>query len=263
MRLVDVTNKTENTFFRCMHLELPENLEVTTIRRQWYEKNKDKGLRAKVLILDNGQIIGLCQYIPIEYSHLIGENLLVILCIWVHGYDHGVGNQQGKGYSRFMLNSIEEDARVSGAKGVAAWGMDWEINWMPVSFFEHMGYQRADKEDKVIVVWKPFCPDAKPPLLKRLTVPPSKGAVKVKVTVASNGWCGCLKFLDAREAVAGLEDIVEYEELDTPDCATILHVGNVGGIFLDGKVFKPYEPPGCVDDLRAEILRLYEQKENM
>ena len=124
MKLVDVTRKTENVFFRCLHLEVPEDVEVTTMRRQWYEKNRNKGLRARLLILDNGQVGGLCQYIPIEHSHLVGEDLLTILCMWVHGYEHGVGNQQAKGYGRFVLNSIEEDARASGAKGVAAWGMD-------------------------------------------------------------------------------------------------------------------------------------------
>ena len=115
MKLVNITQKAENTFFRCLHLELPENQDVTTMRRQWYENHKDKGLRAKLLI-DNDQIIGLCQYIPIEHSHLIGEKLLAILCIWVHGYNHGVGNQQGEGYGRFILDSIEEDATNSGPK---------------------------------------------------------------------------------------------------------------------------------------------------
>ena len=259
MKLIDVTQKTENIFFRCLHDEQPEDPQQISIRRQWYERNKNNGLRAKLLMLDNNRIGGLCQYIPIEYSHLVGEDLLAILCIWVHGYDHGVGIQQSKGYGRFMLNSIEEDARLSGAKGVAAWGMDWVINWMPVSFYEQMGYAQIDREDKVVVVWKPFSEDAKPPKLLRLDNPPPKGTGKVNVTVAVNGWCGCYKVFCAREAVAGLEDIVDYTEVDAPDRATILHLGNVGGVYLDGEVFQPYQL--CTSDaLRAEIIRLYEEK---
>lgn len=258
MRLVDVTEETQNTFFHCLH-ESADKRGEAAIRRLWYENNKDKGLRAKLLILNNDQTVGLCQYIPIEHSHLIGKDLLTILCIWVHGYDSYVGNQQGKGYGRFILNSIEEDALRSGAKGVAAWGMDWEINWMPVSFYEHMGYQHSDREEKVVVVWKPFCSDAEPPRLKRIADPPHKGSNKVNVTVAVNGWCGCYKLICAREAVVGLENIVEYREVDTPDHATILHLGRVGGIFLDGEVFQPYQI--CTSDaLRAEIIRLYKQK---
>ena len=259
MKLVNVTKETEKTFFCCLHEELPEYREHTEIRRRWYEKYRKKGFRAK-LLFENKKIIGLCQYIPIEFSHLIGKKLLAILCFYVHGYEHGVGNKQGKGFGRFMLNSIEADARESGFKGVAVWGIDWEINWMPVSFFEHMGYTRADSEDKVVVLWKSFSGDAEPPSLKRLKVHPSRGDKKVNVFVAANGWCGCEKFLDARKAVDGLEDIVEYEEFESPECATILHVGYVGGIFLDGKPFKPYEPPGFHEELRAEIIRLYEKK---
>ncbi len=258
MRLVDVTEKTENAFFRCLHLEIPEDREVTAVRRRWYERHKDKGLRAKVLMLEDDQIAGLCQYLPIEHSPLLGEDLLVILCFWVHGYEHLVGNQQGRGMGRFMLHSIENDARSSGARGVAAWGMDWEINWMPVAFYERMGYARVDSEDKVVVLWKPFGPDAGPPSLRRLTLPPQEASGKVKVTVATSGWCsGCQKLFNARKAVAGLEDMVEYEELDPPEDATLLQLGTLGGIFLDGKAFKPYEPPSPSDEVRAEILRLY------
>ena len=80
------------------------------------------------------------------------------------------------------------------------------------------------------------------------------------MTVAANGWClGCYKYLCAREAVKGLKHIVEYSEVSSPEQANILHLGKVGGIFLDGEVFLPYNI--CdIDSIRAEILRLYEQK---
>jgi GNAT superfamily N-acetyltransferase len=258
MRLVDVTEKTQSTFFRCLNPKEPDDGRQSAIRSDWYEKNKANGLRAKLLILDNGQIAALCQYIPIEHSHLVGEDMLAILCVWVHGYDRHVGNKQGMGYGRFILNCIEEDARLSGAKGVAAWGLDWEV-WMPVAFYEHMGYTPVDREDKVVVVWKPFSRDAMPPRLRRLATPPSRGTDKVDVTVAVNSWCGCYKILCARDAVKGLEPWVEYTEVGTPDSANILHLGRVGGIFLDGEVFQPYQV--CTAEaLRAAIIRLYEQK---
>ena len=158
-----------------------------------------------------------------------------------------------------MLDAIEKDVQLSGFKGIAAWGVDWDINWMPISFFEHMGYERIDAEDKVIVLWKPFMKDVEPPQLKRLSKIPQKSNDKVNVTIAVNGWCGCYKALYARAAIDGLHDIVEYKEVDTPDHATILHLGKVGGIFLDGEVFKPYEICS-INELREEIIRLYEQK---
>lgn len=79
-------------------------------------------------------------------------------------------------------------------------------------------------------------------------------------TVAVNGWCGCHKILCAREAVKGLEHTVEYTEIGTSDSGNILHLGTVGGIFLDGEVFRAYQL--CMTDaLRAEIIRLYSQKD--
>ena len=260
MKLIDVTEKTQEAFIRCLQEEQTEDHQLVKISRRWYEKNKEKGLRAKLLILDDGRRGGMCQYIPIEHSHLTGKDLMAILCLWVHGYEHGIGIQQGKGYGKRMLDAIEEDARLNGKKGVAAWGMDWDTNWMPATFFEHQGYTRTDEEEKVIVFWKPFSSDANPPRLLRLDNPPPKGTERVNVTVAVNGWClGCYKFLYAREAVEGIESCVEYTELDPPDRANILHLGKVGGIFLDGEVFQPYQI--CdKEELRAEIIRLYERK---
>ena len=259
MQLMDVTEETQNIFFRCLHDEIPEAPRAIEIRRSWYERNIENGLRAKLLILDDGRIGGLCQYIPVEHSHLIGEDLMAVLCIYVHGYDHGVGNQQARGYGRFMMNVIEKDARASGEKGMAAWGVDWEVNWMPVSFFEYMDYTAVDREDKVVVFWKSFSPDAKPPRLLRLASAPSNAIDRVNLTVAVNGWCGYYKLFCAREAIEGIENMVEYEEIGSPDQATILHLGKVGGIYLDGEVFMPYQI--CTKDaLRAEIIRLYEEK---
>jgi len=260
MRIKKVTDKNLGKFLRCLQDKQEEDPRLTAMRRQWYEKHIAKGLQARLLIHDNGQVIGLYQTIPIEYSPLTGKDLTAVLCIWVHGYDQGVGIQQSQGYGRFLLNKIEEEARRTGVKGVAAWGMDWDVNWMPASFFEHMGYKQTDREDKVIVFWKPFSQDTKPPQLKRLPTPPPQGEKKVNVLVAANGWClGCYKFLYAREAIKGLEDIVEYSEIDAVDKANMLHLGRVGGIFLDGEVFQPYEI--CTpESLRAEIKRIYQKK---
>jgi len=263
MRLVDVDNKTREAFFRCLQQDKPVDTRLLSIRKGWYENYRQRGLRAKLLVLDDGLTAGMCQYIPIEYSPLVGKDLMTILCLWVHGYEHGIGNQQSQGYGKFILSRIEEDARVSGSKGVAAWGMDWDINWMPVSFFEHMGYERADSEEKVVALWKPLAGNAEPPRLKRIEIPASPESDRVNVAVAANGWClGCYKAVYAREAVQGLEDCVNYFEIEDPEKSAQLHLGEVGGIFLDGEVFLPYQL--CTaDSIRAEILRLHSRKKKL
>ncbi len=260
MQLQELTAETERAFFTCLHLEEPEDREWTALRRQWYADYRDKGYRAQVLVLDDGTIVGKCHTIPIEHSPFVASDLLAILCIYVHTYDHHIGDQRSQGYGRFMLAQIERQAQEEGYKGVAAWAMDWEV-WNPVSFYEHMGYTRADQEDKVVAIWKPFTAHAEPPKLLRLDTPPGPGREKVSVLVADNSWCNSReKLRTVREAIKGIEHLVELTEVASPWCDRIIHVGHVGGVFLDGKPYRPYALIGRSDDLRAEIMRLVERK---
>jgi GNAT superfamily N-acetyltransferase len=260
MELLDIEKSSEGTFFRCLHDEKPAEPLMMDMRDNWYRRFKDKGLRAKLLIDDDEQFVGLCQYIPIEHSHLVGEKLMAILCMWVHGYEHLVGNQQGKGYGRFMLEQIEEDSRSAGMSGIAAWGMDFPY-WNPVSFYEHMGYSRADEDQPVVLVWKAFEPDAEAPRLLKPKIELSAGTDKVNLVAFRNCWCsGCGYVLNCREAIRGLDDIVDYSEIDTSEGKIRDYYGIDNGTFLDGKPYRPYEPPWPASELRAEILKLYKAK---
>ena len=186
MRVAEIDSETEGTFFRCLHDEKPDNPQVSRIRRHWFNKFQPGGLRGKVLIADNEDVVGLCQYLPIEHSPFAGRDLMAILCMWIHGYDHHIGNQQGKGYGRFLLAYIEEDARRSGKKGVAVWGKDFPF-WNPISFYEHMGYSRADSEGHNILAWKAFDGTAEAPTIKRRRTPKPVGQDAVAVTAYQCG----------------------------------------------------------------------------
>jgi hypothetical protein len=84
----------------------------------------------------------------------------------------------------------------------------------------------------------------------------------VKVTVADNAWCNShQKRATAREAIVGIEHLVEYTEVGPPWHGRIIHLGHVGGVFLDGRPYRPYQLIGESADLRAEIIRLYERKQ--
>jgi len=259
MELVDISADTESAFFRCLQVQEPEDPEATAPGRDWYARHKNRGYKAQVLRLDDGRIVGKCHYLPIEYSPFVGHDLLAILCLCIHPYEHPPGDHRRQGYGRFMLDHIEQYARSAGFKGVVAWAMDW--HWNPVSFYAHMGYVRADAEDKVVVVWKRFDPQAEPPRLLRLDDMPGPGREKVRVLVADNPWCnGNHKLMAAREAVRGIEHLVEYTEAGPPCRDRIIHLGHVGGVFLDGHAYRPYELIGTPEDLRAEIIRLHERK---
>ncbi len=255
MKLADVSPETEVTFLHCLHDERRDDPRVMEMRRRWFHAQRDHGLRGKVLVLDTGEVAGLCQYMPIERTFMVGSALLAILCIWVHGYEHLVGNVQGNGYGRYMLESIERDARESGKLGVSAWGMDFP-HWNPVSFYEHMGYTRADKSGMAVLVWKPFSESAVAPRFLRPVRRPVGRPDKVSLAVFVNGWCmgSCEQSVLAREAVDGLECFVDYMELDGSDPDVQRSWGISDGVYLQGEPYRPHEPPWTSEVLRRDLL---------
>ena len=63
----------------------------------------------------------------------------------------------------------------------------------------------------------------------------------------------------AREAVEGLEDIVDYHEVDTSDLEVMRSWGITNGLYVEGEPYKSYEPPCTSDVLRQERLGLLGQ----
>ncbi len=259
MHLSELSDENKEHFFYCLSPVSPENRERAENRRKWHRKYKSKGYVARVLTLDDGTIAGKCHYLPIEHSPLIGKDLMVILCIYVHRYDRHIGDQRGNGFGRFMIREIEKDARQKGYRGVAAWAMDME--WNSVSFYKHMGYRELDSMGKIKVVYKPFQFDVIPPRLLPVHIPGKSSENKVNVFVSDNNWCdGGMKRSIARAAVKDMSDKVNYQEAACHCRHRHLHLGNAGGIFIEGKPYRPYEETGNVEMLRDSILRIYDEK---
>ena len=106
---------------------------------------KDKGLGVKLALDDKGNIGGMIQYIPIEYSFVEGKDMYFILCIWVHGHKHGRGDFRKKGMGKALIKAAEEDVRTKGAKGIVAWGLSIPV-FMRASWFKKQGYKKIDKQ---------------------------------------------------------------------------------------------------------------------
>lgn len=263
MRLVEIDKSTEDTFYRCLHDEIPADPCVMAMRREWRAMYQPKGHRAKVLIDDLEQVVGLTNYIPVEHSPYEGENLMAILCMWIHGYEHLVGNQQSKGYGRFMLSEIEADARNSGCDGVYVWAKDYEA-WNPVSFYEHMGYARADQSGLDVLVWKRFNPRAKPPsFLQHNPVQPGSDDGKIHVTSITNGWCGggCQQCIMARDAVAELGDQAQLTDVYAHEKTDMRARGaSIDVVYLDGEPFRPDGPPTDKADFKQAVLERFARK---
>ena len=246
MKIIDLNPENEKLFFCCLEDWSDEPKEAGDHRENWYNRMKDKGLRAKLALDDKEQVGGMIQYVPVEHSFINGEDLYFINCIWVHGYKEGRGNFQKRGMGKALLQAAEEDARELGVKGIAAWGIPLPF-WMKASWFKKQGYEKVESKGflEEILLWKPFTEDAKPPELirqrKKLELIPGK----VAVTAFLSGWCMAynLAFERAKRAAAKYGSDVIFQEIDTFNRDNLLEWGISDALFIDGKQVRTGPPP--------------------
>ena len=109
MEIVDLTEELVPLYCVCLEDWSPELAEAGDHKRRWYERMKGKGLRVKLALDGRGEVGGMIHYAPIEETFVEGIDLYLVYCVWVHGYEKGRGNFQGKGMGRALLKAAEED----------------------------------------------------------------------------------------------------------------------------------------------------------
>ena len=244
MNIVDLPKEFERLYFCCLEDWSDEIKEAGNHKQLWYQHFKEHGLRVKLALDDEGNPGGMIQYIPIEDSFAEGKDLYFILCIWVHGYEEGIGNYQKKGYGTALLKSAEEDAKSLGAKGIVAWGLSIPA-FMRANWFKKHGYVKADKMGFQILLWKPFVEDHEPPKWVKQKKKPIKIPGKVKVTSFINGWCPGQSLVHERAKKAAIQygDKVIFEKIDTSDRETFLEWGISDALYIDDKSIRTGPPP--------------------
>ena len=243
MDISDLNEKCLPTYLVCLEDWSDEMKEAGDHKRQWYNEMKNRGLGVK-LALENDQVVGMIQYVPIEYSFAEGQNLYLITCIWVHGYKEGIGNFQKRGIGRALLQAAEDDVKSKGVNGIVAWGLSLPF-WMRAKWFKKQGYTKVDKQGMQILLWKPFTENAIPPTWFKQKKKPKLVIGKVKVTVFINGWCPAqnIVFERVKRAVKEFGDKVEFEEINTFSRETFLEWGISDGLFIDYKEVRTGPPP--------------------
>jgi N-acetylglutamate synthase-like GNAT family acetyltransferase len=207
---------------------------------------KDKGLRVKLALDDQGTVGGMIQYYPVAYATVDGNDLYFISCIWVHGHKQGRGNFQRMGMGTALLSAAEADARALGAKGIAAWGLILPF-WMRASWFKKHGYRVADRDGIIALMWKPFSTDAAAPKWIRQSAKPDLEPGKVTVTAYSNGWCTAqnLAMERAKRAASDptLADKVVFRQIATCDREDFRRCGASDALFVNRKRVRTGPPP--------------------
>lgn len=254
MEIVNLTDQYEDAYLVCLEDWSAEMEEAGDHKARWYGTMRDRGLRVK-LAIDDGRPIGMVQYLPIEHSFAVGTDLYMIMCIWVHGHKQGVGNRQGRGTGKALLEAAERDARELGAKGIAAWGIALPF-WMKAAWFKKHGYRKVDRDGMRVLVWKPFTEDAIPPRWIERGPTPPRVEGKVTVTAFVNGWCpACnIVFERAKRAAVAHGDDVVFESIDTSEQSAMIECGQSDCVFLDGKTVQKGPPPSY-DDIYKKMAK--------
>ncbi len=244
MIIEDLTPEHKKLYCVCLEDWSDEMKEAGDHKEKWYHSMKDNGLRVKLARDDNGEIGGMIQYIPIEHSFAEGKDLYFVNCIWVHGHEQGRGNFQKKGLGKALIEAAEEDVKMLGAKGIAAWGVILPF-FMKGSWFKKQGYKTADRQGIQVLLWKTFAEDAILPKWIRQQKKPSIKPGKVTVSAFINGWCPAqnIVFERAKRASTEFGDKVIFQEYDTSDRATFLEWGISDALFVDKKEVWTGPPP--------------------
>ncbi len=236
MKIIDITPETENHYFCCLEEYSDDIREAGDFKQKWYSKMKDKGLRVKYAVDEKGTIGGMIQYLPVEHSMFEGENLYVVLCIWVHGHKKGRGNYHGRGMGSALLKAAEEDVMMAGSGGLVTWGLAIPV-FMKASWFRRKGYKVVDKAGMMRLLWKPFRESVTPPKFRKPYKIPPKGEEKVNVTIFRNGWCpnSNVAFERARKVSCEFPGKVNLEEFETTDKQVMNEWGISDALFIDGR----------------------------
>jgi len=253
MKITDITSENEGLYFCCLEEWSDEMKEAGDYKQKWYEHMKDKGLRVKFALDDNNIIGGMIQYVPIEHSMFEGENLYVVLCLWVHGHKQGRGNYFHRGMGTALLNAAEEDCRQLGTNGLVTWGLVIPV-FMRASFFRRKGYTVVDKNGFMRLLWKPFNENAIPPRFMNPKKLPKKGSEKVNITMFRNGWCPAVNVAFERAIRASLEfqGEINIQEYDSKNREIVNEWGIHEGLYIDGKEVRT-GPPASFAKIRRKI----------
>jgi hypothetical protein len=128
--------------------------------------------------------------------------------------------------------------------------------WIPVSFFKKHGYIVADKNSIMQLMFKPFTPDAQPPVfIKRKKAPEkNENPGKVTVTYFLTGCCPSSNIVceRANRAAAEFGDKVVFKTVNTIDRETYQEWGMQNELYIEDQQAS-YGPPLTYNKIKKMI----------
>jgi GNAT superfamily N-acetyltransferase len=237
----------------CSHVNESDEIDACAKRRrELFRDLAELGGVFRVALV-NDEHVGFAYGLPIERAPWgpLGQDLMVIPCLYVSG------ESTGQGAGQALIESTERSALRAEFAGVTVTayrdrpGAEW---FMPVAYFEQLGYQTVDERGTQVLLWKPFRDDASPPhfLQPHYVFEPVAG--KVVVDLFWNGFCPTsgIEAQRVREACTEFGDRVVLREYNAEDRETLLRYQIPRAIYIDGREISwGYEAPR--DGIRTAI----------
>jgi GNAT superfamily N-acetyltransferase len=255
MKVIDLPTDQEESYCQCLEEWSEDIREAGSLKRDWYRRMKERGLRVKVAVDERGTVGGMIQYAPVENVPVHGQDLYYVYCIWVHGHRQGRGNFQKKGMGTALLQAAEADAKERGAKGLVTWGVSLPV-FMRAAWFRKRGYTPVDRDGMMRLLWKRFDESAVAPRWVKVKRRPPAREGTVTVTCLRSGWCPAQNVAceRAKRAAAVLGERVVVQEIDTFEKEAAMEWGASDALFIDGREIRTGPPPSY-EAIRKKIER--------
>src|SRR4030042_367468 len=236
----------------CSHINETDEIDACAKRRiVWLRDMQDKGLRVKVAVLDGSQV-GFLYVMPIEICPWgpLGEDLMVITCLWV------VKKALNRGIGRALIASAGQETKLQKRKALTVVGFYHDIFFMQASFFEKLGFSVVQRRDEMAILWKVFDESAKPPKFFERNYKFERVPNKVVVDLFWHSFC--LTSIEeaqlVREVVAEFGNSVVLNEYCADDRDILLRYQIPRAIFVNSKeIGWGYEAPK--EGIRESISR--------
>ncbi len=255
MKVIDLTDEHMLFAATCTHTDdmSDERDDYVRVRGQWLRATMKKGLKVKVALDDKGEPLGFAHCLPIELGTwgMSGKDLMTVPCLTLC-YQRVYDRKQGSGAGRALMEAVEQEARKT-KKGVAVLCYDNDFWFMPLSFFQKLGYKEVARRGETVVAWKTFAP-VDPPIMHKSKYTFTPVPEKVVVDVFWHPMCGtCIsEIMNFRAVCAEFGDKVILNEYNTGDKAVLDKYQITRALFFNGKSrCWGYEAPR--DEIRKEI----------
>jgi GNAT superfamily N-acetyltransferase len=255
MKVIDFTPEYMRFVATCTHTDdtSDEQNELVRVREKWLKDTLKRGLIVKIALDDNGEPIGFAHCLPIELGTwgMSGKDLMTVPCLTLR-YKKVYEHEQGSGAGRALMEAVEQEARKT-KKGVAVLCYDSDFWFMPLSFFEKLGYKEVARRGETVIALKTFAAMDLPVMHKsRYKFKAVPG--KVVVDVFWCPMCGtCVSEIhNFRTVCAEFGDRVILNEYNTGEKAVLDKYQITRALFFNGKsCCWGYEAPR--EEIRKEI----------